>query len=170
VSLCISYLSQLAPQKSVVTLRTAANMSDIQVPTGKNILLRAAWMYYAARWHVRHWFQQRPVHSTAHPNVRVHTSHNWRDKFSPLPTVILSTQLTLITTNDTFKISGLKGSEHSDPIFWAVISRRLSSTCRFENGRCHSPGDHNTGHTHTNGAVLIVFTIKTAPFFCVWPV
>jgi hypothetical protein len=25
----------------------------------------------------------------------------------------------------------------------------------------------STGHTQTNGAVLIVFTIKTAPFFCV---
>ena len=28
----------------------------------------------------------------------------------------------------------------------------------------------NTGHTHKNGAVLIVFNIKTAPFFCVCPV
>jgi hypothetical protein len=28
----------------------------------------------------------------------------------------------------------------------------------------------NTGHTQNNGAVLIVFTIKTAPFFCVCPV
>jgi hypothetical protein len=27
-----------------------------------------------------------------------------------------------------------------------------------------------TGHTHKNGAVVIVFTIKTAPFFCVCPV
>ena len=27
-----------------------------------------------------------------------------------------------------------------------------------------------TGHTQKNGAVLIVFTIKTAPFFCVYPV
>jgi hypothetical protein len=27
-----------------------------------------------------------------------------------------------------------------------------------------------TGHTQTNGAVLTVFTIKTAPFFCVCPV
>ena len=27
-----------------------------------------------------------------------------------------------------------------------------------------------TGHTQTNGAVLIVFTINTAPFFCVCPV
>jgi hypothetical protein len=27
-----------------------------------------------------------------------------------------------------------------------------------------------TGHTQKNGAVLIVFTIKTAPFFCVCPV
>jgi hypothetical protein len=29
---------------------------------------------------------------------------------------------------------------------------------------------HNTGHTQNNGAVLIVFTIKTAPLFCVCPV
>jgi hypothetical protein len=28
----------------------------------------------------------------------------------------------------------------------------------------------NTGHTQTNGAALIVNTIKTAPFFCVRPV
>jgi hypothetical protein len=28
----------------------------------------------------------------------------------------------------------------------------------------------NTGYTQQNGAVLIVFTIKTAPFFCVCPV
>jgi hypothetical protein len=28
----------------------------------------------------------------------------------------------------------------------------------------------NTGHTQKNGAVLIVKTIKTAPFFCVCPV
>jgi hypothetical protein len=28
----------------------------------------------------------------------------------------------------------------------------------------------NTGHTQKNGAVLIVNTIKTAPFFCVCPV
>ena len=28
----------------------------------------------------------------------------------------------------------------------------------------------NTGHTQNNGAVLIVNTIKTAPFFCVCPV
>jgi hypothetical protein len=28
----------------------------------------------------------------------------------------------------------------------------------------------HTGHTQKNGAVLIVFTIKTAPFFCVCPV
>jgi hypothetical protein len=28
----------------------------------------------------------------------------------------------------------------------------------------------NTGHTQKNGAVLIVFTIKTVPFFCVCPV
>ena len=27
-----------------------------------------------------------------------------------------------------------------------------------------------TGHTQKNGAVLIVFTIETAPFFCVCPV
>jgi hypothetical protein len=27
-----------------------------------------------------------------------------------------------------------------------------------------------TGHTQNNGAVLIVNTIKTAPFFCVYPV
>jgi hypothetical protein len=27
-----------------------------------------------------------------------------------------------------------------------------------------------TGHTQKNGAVLILFTIKTAPFFCVCPV
>jgi hypothetical protein len=27
-----------------------------------------------------------------------------------------------------------------------------------------------TGHTQKNGTVLIVFTIKTAPFFCVCPV
>ena len=27
-----------------------------------------------------------------------------------------------------------------------------------------------TGHTQKNGAVLIVFTIKTAPFVCVCPV
>jgi hypothetical protein len=27
-----------------------------------------------------------------------------------------------------------------------------------------------TGHTQKNGAVLIVNTIKTAPFFCVCPV
>ena len=27
-----------------------------------------------------------------------------------------------------------------------------------------------TGHTQNNGAVLIVNTIKTAPFFCVCPV
>jgi hypothetical protein len=27
-----------------------------------------------------------------------------------------------------------------------------------------------TGHTQKNGAFLIVFTIKTAPFFCVCPV
>jgi hypothetical protein len=27
-----------------------------------------------------------------------------------------------------------------------------------------------TGHTQKNGAVLIVFSIKTAPFFCVCPV
>jgi hypothetical protein len=27
-----------------------------------------------------------------------------------------------------------------------------------------------TGHTQNNGVVLIVFTIKTAPFFCVCPV
>jgi hypothetical protein len=27
-----------------------------------------------------------------------------------------------------------------------------------------------TGHTHPTGAVLIVFTIKTAPFICVCPV
>jgi hypothetical protein len=27
-----------------------------------------------------------------------------------------------------------------------------------------------TGHTQKNGEVLIVFTIKTAPFFCVCPV
>jgi hypothetical protein len=26
------------------------------------------------------------------------------------------------------------------------------------------------GHTQKNGAVVIVFTIKTAPFFCVCPV
>ena len=30
--------------------------------------------------------------------------------------------------------------------------------------------DIYTGHTQKNGAVLIVFTIKTAPFFCVCPV
>jgi hypothetical protein len=30
--------------------------------------------------------------------------------------------------------------------------------------------DKNTGHTQKNGAVLIVFTITTAPFFCVCPV
>jgi hypothetical protein len=29
---------------------------------------------------------------------------------------------------------------------------------------------NNTGHTQTNGAVLIVKTIKIAPFFCVCPV
>jgi hypothetical protein len=29
---------------------------------------------------------------------------------------------------------------------------------------------NNTGYTQKNGAVLIVFTIKTAPFFCVFPV
>jgi hypothetical protein len=29
---------------------------------------------------------------------------------------------------------------------------------------------HYTGHTQNNGAVLILFTIKTAPFFCVCPV
>jgi hypothetical protein len=28
----------------------------------------------------------------------------------------------------------------------------------------------NTGHTQKTGAVLIVNTIKTAPFFCVYPV
>jgi hypothetical protein len=28
----------------------------------------------------------------------------------------------------------------------------------------------STGHTQKNGAVLIVFTIKIAPFFCVYPV
>ena len=28
----------------------------------------------------------------------------------------------------------------------------------------------NTGHTEKNGAVSIVFTIETAPFFCVYPV
>ena len=28
----------------------------------------------------------------------------------------------------------------------------------------------NTGHTQKNDAVVIVFTIKTAPFFCVYPV
>jgi hypothetical protein len=28
----------------------------------------------------------------------------------------------------------------------------------------------NIGHTQNNGAVLIVFTIKTAPLFCVCPV
>jgi hypothetical protein len=28
----------------------------------------------------------------------------------------------------------------------------------------------HTGHTQKNGAVLIVFTLKTAPFFCVCPV
>jgi hypothetical protein len=28
----------------------------------------------------------------------------------------------------------------------------------------------STGHTQKNGAVLIVFTIKTAPLFCVCPV
>jgi hypothetical protein len=28
----------------------------------------------------------------------------------------------------------------------------------------------NRGHTQKNGAVLIVFTIKIAPFFCVCPV
>jgi hypothetical protein len=27
----------------------------------------------------------------------------------------------------------------------------------------------NTGHTQMNGAVLLVFTIKTAPLFCVCP-
>jgi hypothetical protein len=27
-----------------------------------------------------------------------------------------------------------------------------------------------TGHTQKNGAVSIVFTIETAPFFCVCPV
>jgi hypothetical protein len=27
-----------------------------------------------------------------------------------------------------------------------------------------------TGHTQKNGAVVIVFTIKTAPFLCVYPV
>ena len=27
-----------------------------------------------------------------------------------------------------------------------------------------------TGHTQTNGAVSIAFTIETAPFFCVYPV
>jgi hypothetical protein len=27
-----------------------------------------------------------------------------------------------------------------------------------------------TGHTEKNGAVLIVFTINTVPFFCVCPV
>jgi hypothetical protein len=27
-----------------------------------------------------------------------------------------------------------------------------------------------TGHTHKNGAVLFLFTIKTAPFFCVYSV
>jgi hypothetical protein len=31
-------------------------------------------------------------------------------------------------------------------------------------------GNICTGHTQKNGAVLIVFTIKTAPFFCVCPV
>jgi hypothetical protein len=30
--------------------------------------------------------------------------------------------------------------------------------------------DLYTGHTQKNGAVLIVFTIKTATFFCVCPV
>jgi hypothetical protein len=28
----------------------------------------------------------------------------------------------------------------------------------------------NTGNTQKNGAVLIVNTIKTVPFFCVYPV
>jgi hypothetical protein len=31
-------------------------------------------------------------------------------------------------------------------------------------------GSRCTGHTQNNGAVFIVFTIKTAPFFCVCPV
>jgi hypothetical protein len=33
-----------------------------------------------------------------------------------------------------------------------------------------TPQQQNTGHTQNNGAVLIVNTIKTAPFFCVCPV
>jgi hypothetical protein len=32
------------------------------------------------------------------------------------------------------------------------------------------PEQLNTGHTQENGAVLMVNTIKTAPFFCVCPV
>jgi hypothetical protein len=47
-----------------------------------------------------------------------------------------------------------------------------SSYCSVHN--CHVSCDLSvfvyTGHTQKNGAVLIVFTIKTAPFFCVCPV
>lgn len=36
------------------------------------------------------------------------------DKFSPLPILILRTQLTPLTTNNCFKISALNGSDYSD--------------------------------------------------------
>jgi hypothetical protein len=41
------------------------------------------------------------------------------------------------------------------------------SDCKY---RDKMYGMNNTGHTQNNGAVSIVFTIETAPLFCVCPV
>jgi hypothetical protein len=37
-------------------------------------------------------------------------------------------------------------------------------------GTARQATDDNIGHTQNNGAVSIVFTIETAPFFCVYSV
>ena len=62
----------------------------------------------------------------------------------------------------------MEGSPHFD------ISRRLGFVAIFRRApyNCHilCVWCNNTGYTQNNGAVSIVFTIETAPFFCVYPV
>jgi hypothetical protein len=66
----------------------------------------------------------------------------------------------------TFQTARPSGSENTLLVVWNTLRRTLLNASDF--GSYHNW--EYTGHTQKNGAVLILFTIKTAPFVCVCPV